>query len=294
MLISLGLFLFLSKGTKDEEGSSSEFNVQHNEIKSVNNKDKVEKSDVAKQVEVSQKEKQNNLGQLNKEEEPIDLQNKDKEIQSTSAAKHNKKIFDEHLARVKKLNSEAHDDIHEYNDFLINGYGKTPEIGQRDTKPVQSVIEALNTGKYPERVSIAIKPKAFDEKRFVNDAKFKQKYLDTVEPGRVRQSKNPGRDVPKIKRLSPYYQEVYQGEKVPLKVKALPGMPVTFTSLDLGMFSNGLTSMTVLCDSQGFANVEFHGMEGTAADTNILVSCPVTSGQLKFIVFTKKKKVSKI
>lgn len=196
------------------------------------------------------------------------------------------------LARIAEINPKAAEDVKSIADALENGYGRTAPIKNTDTPNVQSVMEAIKTKKYPERITPAIVPKAFDRKAFTNNVTYKKKYMDTVEPGRVWQALEPGKGVPKIERISPYYQEVTHGSKVQLKVKALAGKPVTFTSFDLGMFGNQLTSQTVLSDSSGVATVEFHGMKGTIADTKILCSCPVTSGQLKFIVNTKKKKIA--
>jgi hypothetical protein len=56
--------------------------------------------------------------------------------------------------------------------------------------------------------------------------------------------------------------------------------------MDLGSFGNGLTSQTVVCDSQGVAKVDFLGVAGTIGDTNIVCASPVCSGQIKFIIST--------
>jgi len=202
--------------------------------------------------------------------------------------KYTKNIEGRAPAFKSNINPKAASDIKSILDALQNGYGKTPEIRNLNSPQVRSVIEALKTNKFPERLSVAITPAPFDSQKFESNKSYKKKYLNTVEPGRVRQMAQPNKKVPRLKRVSPYYQEVFWGKKVELKVKAKAGMPVTFSSLDLGQFSNTLTSETVVADSEGFATVHFHGVQGTIADTNILCSCPVTSGQLKFIVNTKK------
>ena len=75
-----------------------------------------------------------------------------------------------------------------------------------------------------------------------------------------------------------------QGQSIPLRVRATPGAPVTFTSFDLGQFENQLTSITVQADKQGIATARFVGSSGTINDVNILVASPVNSGQAKFAV----------
>lgn len=176
-----------------------------------------------------------------------------------------------------------------FQEALDKGYGKTPVITEDNTQ-VQSVVEALNSGKHPERLSPLIRPAAFDQESWQTNKDYKQKYLNTAEFGRVFQSLNPALGTPKTKRVTPYYQQVAQGEKITLAVKTAADMPVTFTSFDLGKFSNGLTTQTVVANNSGYAEVEFHGMSGTIADVNILASSPAASGQVKFLVYTKLNK----
>ncbi|MCH2209560.1 MAG: hypothetical protein MK132_27390, partial [Lentisphaerales bacterium] len=169
---------------------------------------------------------------------------------------------------------------------LNQGYGQTPEVAENNPQ-VDSVKEALINGGYPERLSPLIRPTAFDSNAYSNDESYRKKYLATAEYGRVFQSVNPGKSIPKTERISPYYQQVAQGETINLTLKSAPKMPVTFTSFDLGKFSNGLTTQTVEADESGHAQVTFHGMPGTIANVNILASSPAASGQVKFLVYTK-------
>lgn len=160
-------------------------------------------------------------------------------------------------------------------------YGTTPPIPKDANEYVKSVVEALETGTHPERVSSLITPAPFDPVAYQADP---QKYITTVEPGRVWQSAQPGPGVPRLLSQSPRYVEVEQGLPVTLKVKAAPGAPVTFTSFDLGAFENLLTSMTVQADGEGNAQVRFTGTPGTINNVNILAASPVTSGQLRYVV----------
>jgi len=160
-------------------------------------------------------------------------------------------------------------------------YGKTEPVKGNTNPQVRSVAEALRDKNHPERLSPLIPPKPFDPEAYKQNPKA---YLDVVEPGRIFQAAQPGKDVPHIRPMSPQLQEVAQGKSVKLKVQAAPNYPVTFISFDLGRFSNQLTSMTVEANEVGVAEVEFLGAPGTINEVNILASSPMTSGQIKYIV----------
>jgi hypothetical protein len=164
-------------------------------------------------------------------------------------------------------------------------YGMTEPVRGDLNPQTRSVVEAVQTKSHPERLSPLIPPKTFDPVAYKQSPKA---YLDVVEPGRVFQTANPGKDVPSIVATSPLYQEVVQGKSVKLRVKAVPRMPCSFTSFDLGHFHNQLTSVTVEADDQGIAEASFFGAPGTINEVKILASSPVASGQIRFIVFVKK------
>lgn len=133
----------------------------------------------------------------------------------------------------------------------------------------------------------AIPPTPFDKKSYNLNP---EKYLSVVEPGRVFQTAQPSATTAKLTALSRRYVQIQQGETVPLRVRALPGMPVTFTSFDLGQFENQLTSITVKADRYGIATVKFTGTTGTINDVSILAASPSTSGQARFVVTVKLPK----
>lgn len=162
-----------------------------------------------------------------------------------------------------------------------NDYGTTPPVPVDLNPNVKSVHEALTTGRFPERVSAMTPPKPFDRAAYTADP---QAYLDVVEPGRVWQPAQPGEGVPRIKASTPRYVEAEQGEPVSLRVEAVAGAPVTFTSFDLGAFQNRLTSITVQAGDDGVAVARFTGTPGTINNVNILAASPMTSGQLRFVV----------
>lgn len=159
--------------------------------------------------------------------------------------------------------------------------GTTPKVPVDANPQVRSVVEALKTGKYPERVSSLITPKPFDQATYLANPTA---YLNVVEPGRIWQVAQPGKGVPRLTYLVERIQTIEQGQSVTLKVQALKDAPVTFTSFDLGAFQNQLTSVTVKADAKGVAQAVFTGTRGTINNVNILAGSPMTSGQLRFVV----------
>ena len=162
---------------------------------------------------------------------------------------------------------------------LTDGYGESPAITE-DNPAVRSAVAALRSGKNPERLNPLFAGKPFDAAAYRTDPKA---YLDVAEPGRVFQTKAPAAGTPRIEPVSPYWQDVRQGESVAIAVKAVPGYPVTFTSFDSGAFAEtGLTTVTVEADAAGIATVHFKGMPGNVLESHILAASPMTSGQAKF------------
>jgi len=166
-----------------------------------------------------------------------------------------------------------------------NDYGRVQPVRTDVNAQVASVAEALKSKRNPERLSPLIPPKPFDPEAYKKDS---APYLSVVEPGRCYQAKDPGKNVPRIQAACPQLQQVAQGQSVVLRAKALAGWPVTFSSFDLGKFSNELTSITVEADAAGIAEARFFGAPGTINEVNILCSSPMTSGQLKFLVHVTK------
>jgi hypothetical protein len=164
-------------------------------------------------------------------------------------------------------------------------YGLSEGVNPQLNLQVASVAEALKNTKFPERLSPLIQPKPFDRVAFEKDP---QVYLNTIEPGRVFQSKNPAAGEVVLQRISEAFVTIEQNKSTVLKVKALPNMPVSFTSFDLGSFQNKLTAITVQADKDGLAQTTFIATVGTIADCNILVSCPETSGRVKFVITITK------
>ena len=135
--------------------------------------------------------------------------------------------------------------------------GAAAEAGEIDRGLPNERIEV------PEgQLSTMIPPPPFDAESYAADP---QPYLKRVEAGRVWQTLPPGAGVPRLTRLSPPAVRVLRGEPVELRVRTAAGMPVTFTSFDLGRFRNRLSSVTVAADEEGLANAVFTGTPGGAA-----------------------------
>jgi hypothetical protein len=161
-------------------------------------------------------------------------------------------------------------------------YGKNEPVVVGNSSQKNSVLTALKEpSKYPERLSVAHLPAAFDLNAYQKDPAA---YLNIIEPARVFQSAQPDASAVVILRISEKCPVIKQGLSTILIVKALPEMPVSFTSFDLGRFENDLTSITVKANKEGIAQTVFTGSAGTIAKVNILASCPLTSGQVKFVV----------
>jgi hypothetical protein len=160
-------------------------------------------------------------------------------------------------------------------------YGRTPKVDPNANPQVKSVVAALKNKNHPERLSPLIAAKPFNAKEY---AVHPAAYLEVVEPGRVFQTAQPGKNVPRLTAMSPGLQTVNQGESVVLRVGALPGAPVSFNSFDLGQFENQLTAITVKANEQGVAEAHFLASPGTIEDVHILAGCPTTSGQARFVV----------
>lgn len=157
--------------------------------------------------------------------------------------------------------------------------GLSPAVDPDANPQVASVYEALQSRKNPERFSSFVRPAEFDATAYEADP---DTYINTIEPGRVFQSAQPGPDVKRIRAVSTRYQRVTQGEQVPMVVQATAGAPVTFTSFNLGHFENQLTSITVKADADGKAAVRYTAAKGTINDVSILAASPVTSAQAEF------------
>lgn len=159
--------------------------------------------------------------------------------------------------------------------------GMVPHVPGDANPSVAAVVAASQAGSHPERFSAMIAPAPFDPVAYLADP---QAYLEIPEPGRVYQVAQPGPGVQRLRRISPVGLVIQQGERVELVVQTGAGMPVTFTSWDLGRFDNLLTTISVQADAQGYARTGFTATPGTYDDADILAGSPVTTGQVRFTI----------
>ena len=144
-----------------------------------------------------------------------------------------------------------------------------------------SVAAALKSGTQPERLSMMVQPAPFSAEAYARDPRA---YLDTVEPGRVFQTAQPGPAVPQLVPAGATAARILPNESTRLSVKTVPNGVVSWTSLDLGSFENSLNAITVAADASGVAMVTFTATSGVSHVVHILAGSPVASGQVSFQV----------
>jgi len=164
-------------------------------------------------------------------------------------------------------------------------YGRTPRVKGDANPSVVAVVEARRTNSNPERLSVMLTPKSFDEAAFKANP---EEYLRIAEPGRALQPKQPADGVPILKIASSQFVRIKQNESTLLRVQTTPKGVANFTSFDLGKFQNELTAISVQADDQGIAEVKFSGAPGTIEDVHIVCASPQTSGTVRFTVNVAK------
>ena len=184
------------------------------------------------------------------------------------------------------LSKELHAELAEINK---NGYGKIATVDQTNTNPQKaSVIEAIKTGQYPERLSLMAKRQKF------NYASYQQEpdeYLNIVVPSRAYETAQPGEGVKRLTRASSKYVETYQEEVVELQITGdVANAPISASALDGGYFSNDLSAITVQADSSGSATLQFTAGQGVIRNARVISASPLSTGTVSFNVYGKKKR----
>ncbi len=172
-------------------------------------------------------------------------------------------------------------------------FGTIRPISGKANAQAASVLEALKTGQFPERLSpMIISDKPFDKSAFEADP---DAYLSVIEPGRVFVTMDPSPEVPALRVVGERFARIKPGESVKLSVQGTPNSPLTFTATDLGTFvENQLNCISVKADPQGYASVTFIATPGALNDCNILVGSPLSSGQAKFKVVIEGEPKNKV
>jgi hypothetical protein len=170
-----------------------------------------------------------------------------------------------------------------------NPVGVAPSVRPSTNANVASIAEAARSGRNPERMSMLIAPKPFDPAAYAANP---QGYLNVIEPGRVFQSAQPGVGVPVLDIIGTGSLQIPVGGSCDLVVSTAPLAPVTYTTMDLGTFQNGLTTITVRADAEGMAKAVYSASGGVIADVAVLVGSPLASGQVRFHVFVTEPTVA--
>lgn len=144
-----------------------------------------------------------------------------------------------------------------------------------------ALADAHRTGENAEATSPLLAVAPFDAETFAKDP---EPYLQQSIPGRVFQTAHPGPGVPVLGARGPATHEVPHGGSCELAVRAPAGAAVTFTTFDLGLFDNGLASISVLANADGVAIARFRAVGEVAGDIHLLAGSPFASGQVKFLV----------
>jgi hypothetical protein len=156
----------------------------------------------------------------------------------------------------------------------------TVPIASRDeNKQISKVHESILARSNPERYHTLALSAAFDNAAFDADP---DAYLSTVEPARVWQTAQPGPDVPALTGLSRPRQSLKENEAIRLRVRSAANAPVTFTTLDSGVFENSLPSISVRADKDGIAEAKYSAISGVVGDVNIIAASPLASGSVKY------------
>ncbi len=182
--------------------------------------------------------------------------------------------------KLKKA-QEARDKRRERRRASKSRVGRSPLLDPQLNENVESITEAINSKKHPERLSVMFEPAPFNRDEFLADP---QAYLNIFEPGRAFQNLPSGSDAPRIKEIGQQYHEVLRGETAVLKTRVEPNMPVTFYSPRLGQFENQLPAITVQADENGLATARFKATPGTRGYIDIVAGSPTRRGQAKYLI----------
>jgi len=132
----------------------------------------------------------------------------------------------------------------------------------------------------PNRLSTSAALPPFDPQSFDADP---ERYLSRLEPARCFQTREPGRDVPRLQAEGSLRAALAPGQDVPLLVKVPPWAPVTFTSFGGGAFrESAVATVTVRADARGVAMVHFVATAGMGGEVPIVVGSPMAAGNLRY------------
>lgn len=146
-----------------------------------------------------------------------------------------------------------------------------------------SVAEAQDGGQHPERLSVQIQPPPY---RRTRDPAELQRYLDTIEPGRVFQTADPASGAMQLTLVGSGATTVIPRlGSATLAVRTVPDAPCTFLATEGGAFAEtGLACATVQANADGIARATYRADAGTIDDATILIGSPEAVGTQTLIV----------
>lgn len=165
-----------------------------------------------------------------------------------------------------------------------NNHPHMATLNDKNDPRMVSLREAYETKKFPERFSVAITPPKFNKQLWLKDSTYRQRYIHTVEPGRIHHHHaQPGPGVPILKIMEGQNSILEKHTTVQLSVKAPAGSPVNWYSFDGGLFTESkLNSVTVIADSSGVAKVTWYAQPGTVNDARVAAASPLCYGLAEF------------
>ena len=196
------------------------------------------------------------------------------EPSSSSITQNSEKVVDE----------EASSDSVEglvYNPNKPLAYNNHPYMVHKDSSDprVQSVVKAIQSGSFPERIDHKVQPKPFDVDAF---RKNPQAYIDIVEPGRAFQVTFDPK-APKLNAIGKSWHQIQVGKTMSIAVQATPGAPVSWLSPAGGIFTESrLNAMTTIADAKGVARVTWYATPGTINQAVVVVGSPLLQHQVHF------------
>ena len=129
----------------------------------------------------------------------------------------------------------------------------------------------------------------FDKKLYLTSESYRKKYLSESIPGRATVMIERGVSVPILKRVSADHVRIERGGTTIITVQAVSNMPVSFVSVDMGVFENEKKAITVEADANGEASVIFRSSKNGPRTTTILCCSPVCFGRENILVENNDK-----
>lgn len=161
-------------------------------------------------------------------------------------------------------------------------YGRVRPVRTDVNATVAAVHKAIQPATRDARqLTVMAEPTKWDRATYLKNPAA---YNDISEPARAFRPAQPAKGMRRLQRIGSNAVRIKQGTTIKLQARTEPGMPVTFTSVDMARFGNQLTSQTVAADKSGIATVDFIAATGTLYDTDIQAASPAASGIIRWVI----------